>query len=344
MSVASSRSKLLNPLKSEPDNVRPVAFVTGGTGAAGPVVIGRLLRAGYCVRMLARDKTPSHLIPDEVVRVNGHINDRDALREGVRGADVVFHLAAKLHINNPAPRVRDEYWRVNVDGTRMLTEAAGDANVKKLVFFSTINVYGPGRSGHIFDENSPPNCDSWYAETKHESEQIVLDCMPATVLRMAAVYGPRMKGNYVRLLDVIRKGRFVHIGSGENRRTLVYQEDVAEAALLAATHPDSIGKIYNVSDGRIHTINEIVTEMCHAIGRRPPRARLPVSSAKACATIVDLGLRCLRRRPRARAAVDKIIEDMAVSSSKIQDQLGFVPAYSLRQGWSRMKEASEFTL
>ena len=143
-----------------------------------------------------------------------------------------------------------------------------------------------------------------------------------------------MKGNYPRLLRALRKGRYLPIGPGRNRRTLVHQEDVAEAVLLAATHPRAIGQTYNVSDGEIHTVDEIVTVICHALGRRVPTARLPAGLAKACAAVVDTGLLCLKNQPFARASVSKILDDMAVDASKIHSQLGYCPRYDLHRGWS----------
>lgn len=333
----------MRPHESEACESGPhqVALVTGGTGAVGPVVVQQLLRAGYQVRMLVWGETPPGMIPDEATPFAGDINDRDVLRKALRGTDVVFHLAAKLHINNPTPSLQKEYHRVNVEGTRCLAEMAAEAAVKRFVHFSTINVYGSSTYPNVFDETSPLNCESWYAETKCESERIALDRTPATVLRMAAVYGPRMKGNYARLLAVLRAGRYLPIGPGHNRRTLVYQEDVAEAAILAATHPQAIGQTYNVSDGQIHTVGEIVGAMCRALDRREPIARLPIAPAKACASIVDLGLRCLGRQPFARNAVNKFIEDMAVSAEKIREELHFLPRYDLERGWCTM--VSEFT-
>lgn len=205
-----------------------------------------------------------------------------------------------------------------------------------MIHFSTINIYGPTTPPQVFDETSPPNCHSWYAETKLESERIVLDRVPATVLRAAAIYGPGMKGNYVRLMAALRGGCYLPIGPGKNRRTLVFHEDIADAAILAAEHPRAVAQIYNVSDGEIHALDEIVAALCDALERRTPRIRMPVACAKACAGVADAGLRCLGRRPFAMAAVNKILEDMAVNATKIQSELGFVPQYDLHRGWRTM--------
>ena len=103
------------------------------------------------------------------------------------------------------------------------------------------------------------------------------------MLRLGAVYGAQVKGNYRRLLSALARGRFVPIGSGRNRRTLIYDKDVARAALLAVCHPDAAGRVFNVTDGEVHTMATIVRTLCTALGRRPPCLTLPAGPVRALA-------------------------------------------------------------
>ena len=118
--------------------------------------------------------------------------------------DTVVHTAALLHIVNPPPELREKYERVNIGGTATVVEAAIKAGVKRVVLFSTIAVYGPS-DGRVLHEMSPTHPDTFYAQTKRAAEQIVLNAKGAdgqplgTVLRLGAVYGSRIKGNYERL-------------------------------------------------------------------------------------------------------------------------------------------------
>ena len=158
-----------------------------------------------------------------------------------------------------------------MEGTRRLLEASEAAQVRRFVFFSTINVYGHSSVGCALDEQSPLRPESYYAETKVRAEEIVLASrVPATVLRLAAVYGSRVKGNYARLLAALEQRRYVSIGPATNRRTLVHEQDVAEAALLVAKQARASGRTYNVTDGSTHDLNEIVQAMCLALGRSSP--------------------------------------------------------------------------
>ena len=111
-------------------------------------------------------------------------------------------------------------------------------------------------------ETSEPAPDTIYGRTKLESEEVALHEHPGTtVLRLAAVYGPRMRGNYPLLLKALGKGLPMMIGDGRNRRTLVHVEDVARAAMLVAERDDAIGKVYNVTDGGIHSFDDVARAM-----------------------------------------------------------------------------------
>jgi len=206
------------------------------------------------------------------------------------------------------------------------------------------------------------------------------------VLRLGAVYGSRIKGNYERLTrslagnlgpgnlggnlgtrsQFLRKlghvpglpGHvprfpFIPIGSGLNRRTLVYDKDVGRAAALAVFHPAAAGRVFNVTDGGFHTLNEIIESICAALGRKPPRLSLPVGPTRTLVGLIEKGSRGImgtRSRilansghvpklpvpiipPVTKAIIDKYTEDIAVDGSLIQKELGFMPQYDLKTGW-----------
>lgn len=305
----------------------PLCVVTGATGAIGPVLVEELARAGFRVRGVSRHG-----------EVAADVTDPDAMRRAFEGADSVVHAAALLHVNNPPPEMHDLYRRVNVEGTRNVVRAAREAGVRRIVYCSTINVYG-GNLREIVDETTEPRPDTIYAQTKLDGEGLVLGSGCGTVLRLAAVYGARMKGNYQRLLRSMAHGRFVAIGEGSNRRTLVYERDVARAAALAATHPGAAGGIFNVTDEAVHTVREILSAMATALGRKPPRFALPVTPIRLAIGVVETLSRAVDIRPPVtRAMLDKYLEDVAVCGDRIQHELGFKPIFDLQRGWAATVE------
>lgn len=312
-------------------------LVTGASGAVGPELIRTLAGEDAPVRALVRSLGNDSLLPRQVERVQGDVADAQAVRRAVDGAFTVFHLAARLHLNDPSPALEEEYRRVNVDGTANLARAAAEAGVRRFVFFSTINVYGPGRPGVIHTEESDPAPDTIYARTKYEAEQIALaEHRGTTVLRLAAVYGPRMRGNYPLLVKAFRRGLAVMLGNGTNRRTLVHVADVARAAQLAATSEESIGRTYNVTDGSVHTFDEIARAIQAALGRHEGIRYLPAGPFRtALATVKPVADAAGLWRFPSPALVDKLTEDIAVSGELIQRELGFRPTFDLRSGWAQ---------
>ncbi|HXI13985.1 MAG TPA: NAD-dependent epimerase/dehydratase family protein [Thermoanaerobaculia bacterium] len=314
-------------------------LVTGATGALGPAVVSAFRSRGYRVKALARHPAPAGLFPSDVETVAGDILDRTTLDRALSGADVVVHLAALLHFVDPPVSLQVEYERVNVSGTETLVRACETASVARIVYFSSIAVYGYSEK-RILTETEQPKPDTWYARTKLDAERAILSARDpnghpiGTVLRLAAVYGSRVKGNYLRLLRALERGRFIPVGRGDNHRALIYDKDVALAAFLAAEHPAAPGEVFNVSDGTSPTLAQIIDNMCVALNRQPPRVSIPVSPVRwaillAHAVASPVGVRL----PITPATFAKYLEDVSVESSKIREQLGFQPQYDQATGW-----------
>jgi nucleoside-diphosphate-sugar epimerase len=217
-------------------------LVTGATGAVGRAVTTALADAGADVHVLVRRHAP---VPGASTTHIGDITAPATVVPALAGCDAVVHLAALLHVVNPTAAVEADARRVNDEATAALVDASLAAGVSRLVYASTITVYGPQAPGTLLDEQSPCRPDTAYGQTKLAGERHVLAARGAgghplgVVLRLAAVYGVGVKGNYRRLLDALARGRYIQIGQGRNRRVLVHEDDVARAVLLALTHPDA---------------------------------------------------------------------------------------------------------
>lgn len=318
-------------------------LVTGATGAVGPVLVDALLAAGAKVRILSRKAPRPGLFQGPVTVCLGDVRDASAVAAAASGVSVVYHLAGMLHVNSPKKSLDKRYRQINVTGTANVMDAAAAAGACRVIFFSTISVYGPGGPGRVFDEDAPLNPTGPYAETKCEAERIVLGRLDAAtgrplgvVLRLAAVYGPRVRGNYDRMIRALFRGVFLPVGEGENRRTLVFDRDVAAAALLAAKHPNAAGQVFNVTDGTFYSFGRIVSVLCRALDRPAPKLRIPagitakLSSVRKIAGLPGAGLLL-----RGLALLEKMQEDVAVSGDRIRILIGFTPRYSLAEGMRR---------
>lgn len=316
-------------------------LVTGATGAVGPALVGQLLKEGHTVRILSRRLFDLSILPREVEIHTGDITDRGAIARAAAGCETLFHLAAKLHVNDPGSDQAAEYQRINVDGTAAVIEAGASARIERIVFFSTISVYGAGSSAEgALTESTAPNPRSLYGRSKLEAEGLVLSASrnggpSGVVLRLAAVYGPNLRGNYRSLIRAMRAGFVPQVGRGDNRRTLVFDEDVARAAVLAARHPNAVNSVFNVTDGSVHTVNDIVGAISAALSAKPFVIKIPPAIARMVATVGDTTLRVVGNKSALRSMVEKSVEDLAVSGDHIREVLGFNPSIDLATGWRR---------
>lgn len=217
-----------------------IAFVTGATGCVGYALCKRLLSLSSFteVRVLARSETPD--VPDGCQVFVGSLDDTSVLQSACEGADVIFHAAAQVHTPDASP---SDFERVNVGGTTKLLQAATSANVPRFVYFSTVAVYGEETPLEGISEDAPPAPVTPYAQTKLRGELLVQEWATRTggigvLLRLATVYGARDRGNMARMMEAIRKGRFLIPGDGMNSKTCVAVETVAGVAANAGIFPD----------------------------------------------------------------------------------------------------------
>jgi UDP-glucose 4-epimerase len=315
-----------------------MVLVTGASGALGPSVVRALCEKKYRVRVFCRNLPVKDDFPANVEIHRGDVTIPLDIRAAMGNVKSVIHLAALLHIFNPPDDLSGLYEEINVRGTLNVVNESIRTGVRRVVFLSTVSVYGQSR-GEVLTEDSPANPDTYYSRSKLKAERIVLeaqvhDAPIGTVLRLGAVYGPRVKGNYRKLLMALARHRFIQIGAGQNRRTLIYDKDAANAIIAAMNHPHVAGKLYNVSDGSLHTLNEIVEAMCLALGRKKSQFSLPLKPFHALAVLIEGVSRIMGIRHVAiNSMIDKYVEDMAVSDARFQEEAGFVPQYNLLAGW-----------
>ncbi len=230
-------------------------FVTGATGFIGRHLVRRLVRDGHHVRCLVRKTSRLESLGIELIY--GNVNDPDALREGMSGCDCLFHLANLYSMWEPD---RDRFSRINIEGMRNVLEAALETGIKKVVYVSTVAVYGKPAQNPFNEESTPgPRFFSEYARTKAVANEIAWDyCrrlgLPLVVLYPGIVLGAgdeKASGHYIQ--DIIRR-RVPSTIFHHSRATYVYVGDLVDAMLRAAEKPETVGQKYLIGchtlDGR----------------------------------------------------------------------------------------------
>jgi UDP-glucose 4-epimerase len=242
-------------------------LVTGGSGFIGSHVVDHLLAAGHEPRIF--DLAPSAGHPD-VEWLPGDLLDPDALRRGLRGSDVVVHLAAVADVDQVArDPARAEL--VNVRGTDLLVAAAREAGGTRILYSSTIWVYGDGTGPQALDEDAPlPPPGHVYTATKIAGEDA---CRGDghTILRFGIPYGPRARPTTVLAAFVAKalRGQPLTIaGDGTQTRRFVYVEDLAEG-VVAALDPVAAGRTYNLVGNESVSVRAIARTVRDVVGDVP---------------------------------------------------------------------------
>lgn len=240
------------------------AFVTGGTGFVGSHLVSALLARGDEVVCLVRDpaKAARVFIDDrKPVTVSGDLGNREALRAAVQGVDVVFHVAGLV-----AARSRDDFFRANAEGTRLVLEAARDAapSLKRFVYVSSLAAAGPSRRGEGLTESAPPRPLTAYGESKLGGEEVLKKAdVPWTVVRPPTVYGPR-DVELLRVFRLARLGVAPVFGDGSQELSVIYVEDLVQALLRAVGSP--AGKaVYFAAHREVLTSRDLVAAIYRAV-------------------------------------------------------------------------------
>ncbi len=306
-------------------------LVTGATGFIGSRLIIELRRQSMSIRALVRDTgRAAKLRESGVILHEGRIEDSSRLKGLCAGIDTVFHLAGYAHADAASDDASDTHHRVTVEGTRGLLSEAISQRVKRFVLISSVKAQGEDTAGCIDEETLPlPTTD--YGRSRFEAERLVLaGDLGTCVLRLPLVYGPGQKGNLLRMMEAIDRGRFPPLPDIDNQRSLVHVDDAVQALVLAATTDAAVGKTYFVTDNKPYTTTDLYRMMRHALGRTEARWLLPLGVLSFLAHMGDLGQLVFRRGVGFDSeALKKLTGTACYRCDHIMRDLGYRPTRTL---------------
>jgi dihydroflavonol-4-reductase len=303
--------------------VTPRVFVTGGTGVIGRAVVERLVAADRQVTALARSEAAERALAGLGARpVAGDVLDQEALRAGMEGCEVVFHMAG---VNALCPSRRDALVRVNVHGARAVAEAAAHADVRRLVHTSSAAALGE-TAGTVGSEETRHR--GWflsdYERSKFEGERAVFEVGRATGFEVvsvnpSSVQGPGRASGTGKLLLAYLDGRLrVFV---DTRFSFVDIADCVEGHLLAEARGRP-GERYVLSGATLTSEQALaLLRRITGDGRRP--RTVPPAIAMTVAALVEGASRVARRTPPVcRQMVRTLLHGHAYDGSKAAEELG----------------------
>jgi GlcNAc-P-P-Und epimerase len=309
----------------------PGVLILGGSGFLGSRLASLL--AEHRVPFLIGDPRRSQAFPDRWSECD--VRRRETLVEPAREADVIVNLAA-AHSDNVRPL--SLYHEMNVDGASQVCMAAREAGIQKIIFTSSVAVYG--FQPVPVDESGPFAPFNAYGKTKLEAESIYrtwADEDPSrtlVIIRPTVIFGETNRGNVYNLLHQIATGRFLMVGEGINVKSIAYVGNVAAfllhtLALGPGTH------IFNYVDGPDMDTMTLVEHIRFCLNKNLPSLKIPKTGALIAGHLLDAVARLTGRRfPISAIRVRKFCENTQFLADRVV-QTGFVPPYSLREALDR---------
>ncbi len=247
--------------------------VIGGSGFVGSRLIG-LLQAVPGIELLNIDKQQSELYP-HLTRL-ADVLDVQGLTELLVDIDVVVLLAAE-HKDNVTPA--SLYYRVNVDGMRNTLQAMESNGVSRLVFTSSVAVYGLNKTNPT--ESHPVDPFNDYGRSKWQAECVLQEWYEThqdwniNILRPTVIFGEGNRGNVYNLLRQITSGRFLMIGNGENRKSMSYVGNVVSFIAFLIENKKEGYQVFNYIDKPDFTMNDLVYHVGDVLNKHIPATHFP---------------------------------------------------------------------
>ena len=304
------------------------ALVTGANGFIGRRLCPYLVEHGWNVVAALRTAAPGvPELKDCELYPNARLDSVASWAPVVKDVDAIVHLAARAHVmKDDDPDPLQAYRRVNCHGALDLARLAARLGVGRFVFLSTIKVHGEHTASRPFTESDVPAPVDPYAVSKWEAEQGLAEIAATTGLKVVAlrpplVYGPWVRGNFLRLMGLVRRRVPLPLASVVNRRSLVGVGNLASAIEQWIAAPAPPTGTFLVSDDHDLSTPQLVRLIGAAMGVRPILFQCPP------ALLLGLG-----RIAGRSGEFSRITESLLIDCTRMKQELRWRPPFSVEEG------------
>lgn len=294
--------------------------VTGASGFVGQPVCAQLMAAGHTVRAIVRSAQAPEGLAGSDVLTGCDLEQASTWDAAAAGVDVIVHLAARAHAMSDDPNSTDAlYRRANVHVTEGLARAALRHGVKRFVYMSSIKVNGERTGARPFTPDDTPAPEDAYGRSKLEAEKSLaqiaaVGAMETVIVRPPLLYGPRMRGNMLRLFQIVQSGLPLPFSSIRNARDILYVGNLAALVEVLTRHPAAAGRVFLARDGAPLSTPALATAIGAAMGRAPWYLPVPVGLLRLGARLAGAG-----------GTASRLTEDLRIDDQTTRTLLGWQP-------------------
>jgi len=302
-------------------------LITGSNGFVGQYLAAYL---SNCSIVQTYRQLPEGLNADDSSHFSvGNIDSKTQWQTALKGVDVVVHLAARVHVMKETHAEPLQAFRsVNTQGTLNLARQAVTAGVKRFVYLSSIKVNGEDTQDRPFyaDDLSILADGDPYAQSKFEAEQQLLTLgketgLEVVIIRPPLVYGPGVKGNFSRLIKLVKKSVPLPLAGINNSRSLVNIQNLCSLIEACLVHPKAAGEVFLVSDGRDLSTSELLQQIALALGKKSRLFYLPRNWLRFITHVLGRG-----------SEYDRLFGSLQVDITKNKQLLGWQAKTSVEEG------------
>ncbi|MDE6066095.1 MAG: NAD-dependent epimerase/dehydratase family protein [Duncaniella sp.] len=309
----------------------------GASGFVGTRLIDLLNEEPQRYECKNIDLLPSHFFND--ITVIGDVREQDKMDRELKGMDVVILLAAQ-HRDDVSPI--SLYYDTNVGGMKVTLQAMEKNGIKRIVFFSSVAVYGLNKNNP--DETHPADPFNHYGKSKWQAEQVLQDWYIThpdwniDIIRPTVIFGERNRGNVYNLLKQIASGKFLMVGKGENRKSMAYVGNIVAFVKFMIENVTEGYNVFNYIDKPDNNMNQLIAHVSRILGKHIPATHFPYWLGMAGGYCFDLLAKVTGRKLTVSSVrVKKFCATTEFDASKV-NSTGFSAPYSLDEGLARTIE------
>lgn len=313
-------------------------LITGANGFIGRHLCAKLLQLNFPIKAITRNTSilQKNNLNNPLFTLNKitNINEVSDWSPYLSGVNVIVHLAARVHIlNQNEKNSKQLFQKTNVEATKKLLISAAKKGIKKFIFLSTIQVHGNESSiNEKITENSPIKPINFYAQSKIEAEKSIIDVcnkyeINYCIIRPPLVYGPNVKANFLKLLNLVNKQIPSPLKNIKSLRSMVSVYNLTDFIISCINCEQANNEIFLVSDDNDISVSELLEKIAFYMNKRNLTFPFPLSILKFFCKII-----------RKEKELNKISNYLQVDIVKSKNILNWKPTFSFDYGLKKTVE------